>query len=145
MEFSTLMINSLLGMKMDHWPLSKLFAEVKTQKIVVFIEKIYCSVIRKFLFFHVLLFILIMFSLYYLTLFSIVYKCSQMSWFTGCLYSVLTSIIVNIGTALGLSIVRFVAIAYQSKYLYNLELYISKMHRFNYVKLYKYYWLEQLY
>ena len=49
--------------------LEMLFAEVKTQKIVVFIEKIYCSVIRKFLFFHVLLFILIMFSLYYLTLF----------------------------------------------------------------------------
>lgn len=107
--------------------LEMLFVEVKTKKIVFFIEKIYCSLIRKFFLFHVLLFILIIFSLYYLTLFSIIYKCSQISWFTGCLYSVLTSIIINIGIALGLSVLRLVAITYQSKYLYNMELYIYKM------------------
>ena len=107
--------------------LEMLFVEVKTKKIVVFIEKIYCSLIRKFVFFHVLLFILILLSLYYLTLFSIIYKSSQMSWFTGCLYSVLTSIIINIGIALGLSVLRLIAITYQSKYLYNVELYIHRM------------------
>ena len=107
--------------------LEMLFVEVKKKKFVFFIQKIYCSLIRTFVFFHFLLFILIIFSLYYLALFSIIYKSSQISLFIGFLYILLTSIIINVSITVALTIMRAVSIAYQPKYLYNFELYLNKI------------------
>ena len=67
------------------------------------------------------------FVLYYLTLFCIIYSNSQVSWFTGCLYSFLMSIVTNIGICTGLAILRLIGIKYNLKYAYNIELYAKNI------------------
>ena len=104
-----------------------LVAEIKTRKISYCFTKYYPTIIKKLLMFHVTLFIIVLFAWYYLTLFCIIYVIFQMSWFTGCIYSVVTAILVNIAISLGLTVLRALGMHYKLQYAYNLELYIKSM------------------
>ena len=104
-----------------------LLFEIRTKKVIQFINKLYKLMIIKFILFHMLLFVLFIFSLCYLTLFCIVYHNSQVSWFTGCLYSVITSIVVNIAISILLVSLRKFALIYKKEYPFNLYILINRL------------------
>lgn len=107
--------------------LEMLIAEVRTSKITIFITRYYKKIVLNLVFFHIYLYVIVFFAFYYLTLFSTVYKSSQVSWFTGCLYSILTSVIVNFAVAIAITILRFVGLKLKWKFVYNIQLYIRIM------------------
>ena len=104
-----------------------LLVESKTEDRNLLMQKLYAKLKRKFLFFHLLIFTVVSFSLYYLTLFCIIYKCSQMSWFIGCIYSILISIIINISVCLTIAVIRKLSITFNMLYAYNIALFFKKM------------------
>ena len=101
--------------------------EVKTKKFIKLLQKYYHSLFFKLIFYFIYQFTIMIFVLYYLTLFCIIYSSSQVSWFTGCLYSFLMSIVTNIGICTGLAILRLIGIKYNLKYAYNIELYAKNI------------------
>ena len=104
-----------------------LLVESKTEDRNLLMQKLYAKLKRKFFFFHLLIFTVVSFSLYYLTLFCIIYKCSQMSWFIGCIYSILISIIINISVCLTIAVIRKLSITFNMLYAYNIALFFKKM------------------
>ena len=104
-----------------------IIAEAKNSQISEIMQKYYKKIIINVIFFHSLLVLVICFTLYYLTLFCLIYKNSQMSWFLGSVYSIGISLLTNVFVAIGLAIMRVTALRYKSKYTYNLELYIRQM------------------
>ena len=104
-----------------------LIKEVKTKKLIVFIQKYFTKVKIKLMLFFLLQMIIDGFIIYYLTLFSIIYKSSQVSWFTGCLYSFFLSILTSCGICIGLTILRVFALKYQYKWIYNIQLYANNI------------------
>ena len=104
-----------------------LLFEIRTKKVIQFINKLYKLMIIKFILFHMLLFVFFIFSLCYLTLFCIIYNNSQVSWFTGCLYSVITSIVVNIAISILLVSLRKFALIYKKEYPFNLHILIKRI------------------
>lgn len=104
-----------------------LIKEVKTKKLIVFIQKYFTKVKIKLMLFFLLQMIIDGFIIYYLTLFSIIYKSSQVSWFTGCLYSVITSIVVNIAISILLVSLRKFALIYKKEYPFNLHILIKRI------------------
>ena len=104
-----------------------IIAEAKNSQISEIMQKYYKKIIINVIYFHSLLVLVICFTLYYLTLFCLIYKNSQMSWFLGSVYSIGISLLTNIFLSIGLAIMRVTALRYKSKYTYNLELYIRQM------------------
>ena len=107
--------------------LEMIIVEVRTSKIAFFINNYYKKIVMNLILFHICLYVIVFFAFYYLTLFSTVYKSSQVSWFTGCLYSILTSIIVNFAVAVAITVLRVIGIKYNWKFVYNIQLYIKLM------------------
>lgn len=107
--------------------LEMLIAEVRTSKITIFITRYYKKIVMNLVLFHICLYVIVFFAFYYLTLFSTVYKSSQVSWFTGCLYSIFTSVIVNFAVAIAITILRFLGLKFKWKFVYNIQLYIRIM------------------
>ena len=107
--------------------LEMLVVEVKTKKLILMMEKYYKSLVFKLIINFILQFILIFCFLYYLTLFCIIYNNSQVSWFTGCVYSFIIGLLTNIGIAAGLALTRFIGIKSQNKYIYNVELFVNNL------------------
>ena len=107
--------------------LEMIIVEVRTSKIAFFMNNYYRKVVMNLILFHICLYVIVFFAFYYLTLFSTVYKSSQVSWFTGCLYSILTSIIVNFAVAVAITVLRVIGIKYNWKFVYNIQLYIKLM------------------
>ena len=107
--------------------LEMIISEVRTNKIAVFINKYYKKIVMNLILFHICLYVIVFFAFYYLTLFSTVYKSSQASWFTGCLYSILTSVIVNFAVAVAITVLRIIGIKCNWKFVYNIQLYIRLM------------------
>ena len=106
--------------------LEMLVSEVKTSQIAFFFRKYYKTIVMKLVLFHLLLYVIVLFSLYYLSFFSTIYKSSQISWFTGCIYSILTSLLVNFAIAVGLTVFRVIGIKCKCQYAYNIHLYVRK-------------------
>ena len=107
--------------------LDMLVVEVKTSEFITIMQKYSCTILKKVLMFYISGVIIVCFFLYYLSLFCIIYKSSQVSWFTGCVYSFFLSMLTNIGICLGLTILRKVALYYKSQYIFNIEIYIKCM------------------
>ena len=107
--------------------LEMIIVEVRTSKIAFFMNNYYRKVVMNLILFHICLYVIVFFAFYYLTLFSTVYKSSQVSWFTGCLYSILTSIIVNFAVAVAITVLRVIGIKCNWKFVYNIQLYIRLM------------------
>mgnify|MGYP002623862319 CR=1 FL=1 len=61
---------------------------------------------------------------YYLTIFCIIYHRTQTSILINYLYGVLESFAISFGTAIIISIIRFIAIKYKFRYFYNTSKYI---------------------
>ena len=107
--------------------LEMMVVEVKTKKLILLLQKFYYSLFFKLILYFLCQFAIMLFVLYYLTLFCIIYSSSQVSLFTGCLYSFFMSIIINIGICIGLAILRMIGIKYNLKYAYNIELYAKNI------------------
>ena len=121
-------ISSIFSSFVSYPPMIEmLLFEIRTKKIIQFIHKLYKSMIIKFIMFHLLLLVLFIFSLCYLSLFCIVYNNSQTSWFTGCIYSVITSVVVNIAISILLVSLRKFALIYKKEYPFNLHILIKRL------------------
>ena len=121
-------VSSVFASFVSYPPILEMMSvEIKSKKLVVFMEKYFHTIKMKIIMFHLLLFIFLLFSFYYLTLFCIIYHASQVSWFTGCIYSVFTSIIVNICMTIGLTALRWYAINYRKEYAFNVIFFIKRL------------------
>ena len=80
---------------------------------------------RRLKFFFMFQIMFILFCVYYVTIFCIVYKGSQVSWITDCLIGNVISLFINLGVSLVFSITRYAALYYRSKYLFNCSLYLN--------------------
>ena len=104
-----------------------LIAEVKSKKLVLYIQKYYNSLKMKLTLFFLIQILIDSFILYYLALFCCIYSSSQVSWFTGCLYSFCISLLTTMGICFGLALIRFIAIKWNYRFLYNIELYVKNL------------------
>ena len=64
--------------------------------------------------------------LYYCTIFCYIYNNNQFDWFKGGWYSFFISILTTILISFIISLLRFIAINKENKYLYNISSYLSR-------------------
>ena len=102
-----------------------LIEEVKSKKLVLYIQRYYNSLKTKLTFLFLFQILINSFILYYLSLFCSIYSSSQVSWFTGCLYSFFISLLTTMGICFGLAVLRFIALKGNFRILYNIELFIK--------------------
>lgn len=99
--------------------------EIKTTEINEKITDYYRFVRIKHIIFISVLFVVLIFNFYYLTLFCIIYKASQIKWFVGCVYSVIIEAIINAILSLLLAGMRKFSFRYNNKNIYNLEIFLK--------------------
>lgn len=81
---------------------------------------------KKLICFYLFNFILLSGTWYYLALFCSVYKQSQMNWFEDCLLGNAFQIVVVVVLVLIVALLRYLAIKYKSKKMYNASLYLNQ-------------------
>ena len=119
-------ISSIFNSSLSYIPMIEMIlVEIKTKEFIEFMKRFYSMLMKKLLMFHCLLFVLECFAIYYLCLFCTIYKNSQTSWFTGCVYIFITSIIMNLVISIALSGLRKLSLIYKWRYAYNLQLFIN--------------------
>ena len=100
--------------------LELLSREYKFQKGYVELCKSFLSKVkRRIVMFFALMFVLMFFFLYYVSLFCIVYKGSQLSWFKGGW--------ISFAICLLITLMRFFSLSYHSKYAYNTAIYLNRL------------------
>ena len=100
-------------------------SEIKTEEINDKIQNYYSIITIKFIIFHSILFVLLIFNFYYLSLFCIIYKESQIKWFIGCLYSIIIQALINCLLSLALAGMRKIAFKYKNINVYNLQIFLK--------------------
>ena len=81
---------------------------------------------KKLICFYLFNFLLLLGTWYYLALFCSVYKQSQMNWFEDCLLGNAFQIVFIVTLVLLVALLRYLAIKYKSKKMYNASLYLNQ-------------------
>ena len=100
-------------------------SEIKTEAINDKIQKYYSIITIKFIIFHSILFRLMIFNCYYLSLFCIIYNESQIKWFIGCLYTFIIQALINCLLSLALAGKRKFDFKYNNINVYNLQIFLK--------------------
>ena len=81
---------------------------------------------RKIVLYYILEIILLLFFIYYDTIFCILYHCSQMNWFIDCITGVVLSLIYSVGISIMIAMLRYCSLHCRYRALYNVSRYINK-------------------
>ena len=99
--------------------------EIKSERFFIEIcSRIIPFVKKKLAVYIILDTVMLLFFIYYVSIFCIVYKNNQMKWFIDCLTGVCTSIIITFILSILAAIVRSIAIKRRSLVIYKLSQYI---------------------
>ena len=105
--------------------------EVKSCAIVQLMKRLLRKCCRKMILFYIMNLLILVVFMYYVTLFCIIYPATQMSWFIGCVYSIILNNVVSVGICFCLTMMRQFALGFKNKRAYNLQLFISDIFKNN--------------
>ena len=96
--------------------------EIKDQNnYVALCAKVFKEVCFRLKIFFIIEFVILLFCLYYVTIFCSIYKESQTNWFDDCLTSIGTSLVYSIGMALFISALRYISLKGNFRKIYNIS------------------------
>ena len=108
-----------------------LLIEVKSCAIVQLMQRLLRKCFRKMILFYIMNLLILVVFMYYVTLFCIIYPATQMSWFIGCVYSIILNNLVSVGICFCLTMMRQFGLVFKNKTIYNLQLFISDIFKNN--------------